>query len=339
MRSRWAESYSASLRLMEVDPATWADTDEVPGVLDASGSRDATGKLLESGRVTVEWPTDAKPKEMWGRVELLADHSDRRAVMTLLLVPSPSDVRRGRRTLTYDGYSVLSPADERHLMAGDYVPAGADGAKKAADLIAECTPAPVVAEGSFRLAEPMVFAQGTTYLDAAWMLVDAAGWCMQVDGDGTVRIRPMPTVAALQLDADGAGLLGTEVESDDGFAGVPNSYVAVEGGEVATAVDDDPSSPTSTVSRGGRVVQIYDAKPTRIDGESLGAYAARKLAEATATVGRRSYTRAWVPDVTVFDMVDGTLSEADLVGKMRIVRQALDITGNMTVNEECEVLR
>lgn len=333
----WGASYSCGWRVLAIDPATWQPTGTVDGVVSASCTRDASGILLESG--SLEADGEVGDREMWVRVELTARQvgAERAPVLTMLAIPAPSEVRRGRSTARYDLHSVLKPAADVHLLAGAHVPAGADAAAAAVELIAQCTPAPVSADGEFRLSEPYVFARGTTNLEAASMLVGAAGWCIQVETDGSVHVRRMPTDPALVIGR-GSGLLGPSVEPDDGNMGAPNRYVAVEGGATAIAEDSDPDSPTSTVVR-GRVVEVYDDAPTRVGGESLDEYARRRLAELTETVGRRSYTRAWVPGITLNDVIVGEMPEADLDCRMRVVHQVLNLGAEMTVSEECEVLK
>ena len=325
-------------RLMEVDPATWASTDEMPGEVSASVTRDASTPLLESANVVVESAVDAAPRETWARLDALVDGA-RHAVATMLLVPGPSEVRRGRKRVSYDGYSVLKPAADVQMTAGAYIPAGADGAAEAVRMLSACTPAPVSADGAFTLAEPMVFATKTTYLDAAWMLVDKAGWCIQVDGDGAVHVRPMPTEAAVDVDKGGSRMIGTAVQSDDGLASVPNCYVAVDGRDSATVTDDDPGSPTSTVSRNGRIVQVVDDSPVRVNGESLEQYAKRRLADAMAAIGTRRFVMEWTPGVGLFDVVNGTFPDADLDCRMRVSKQSLTAPGQMDTDTECVVMR
>lgn len=330
---------SVKYRLMTVDPATWADDDVMQGEISASVKRDANTKLLESFAANVEGGIDEKPRETWARVEALIDGASREAIATMLLVPSKSTVRKGRRITAYDGYSVLKPCNDRFLLAGEYIPAGADGAAETVQLIAECTPAPVTAHGSFRLSEPIVFGSGTTYLDAAWMLVDKAGWCIQIGFDGTINVLPMPSESSLDLDKATSWMLGTSISSNDGMANVPNQYVATDGTNTAIVTDDDPNSPTSTVSRNGRIVQVFDSKPVRVGGESLEQYATRKLAESMTVIGTRGYRREWAEGVNLFDVVKGTLPEADLDCRMRVTRQSIGIPGELMVDEECAVLR
>lgn len=335
----YGEGYSCTWRVMRVDPATWAGKEELGGFLSASVDRDALSMLVESG--SAEFDGRPSEGEFWGRIEMLAEQGglvERRAVATMLMSPAGSSASVGGARAQYECRSVLAPAADRVLLAGDYAPAGCDGAAYAASLIAKCTPAPVLVEGSFTLTGHMVFAKGTTHIEAAWMLLDSAGWCIQISGEGAIVVKPMPVDPALVLDESATRLLGTEVKLEGGLAEVPNRYIAVDGEQSAVAVDDDPDNPASFYSR-GRYVDVYDDSPSRVDGESLEAYAARKLAEAAESIESREYEREWQPGVTCFDVVKGSLASVGLDGPMRVMSQSVSIGAGALVTERAEVLR
>lgn len=335
----FGKSYSPSWRLMRVDPETWADSEEVGRMLSASVERDSTSDLIESGSFEVDSKLAAG--EFWGRLEMLAEQGgevERHAVATLLIEPGKETVDMGDCVTSCDGRSVLAPAEDRKLLAGDYAPQGADGAAYAAGLIAKCTPAPVIVEGSFALSDDVVFAQGTSHLEAARMILDPSGWEVRISGDGTVRVRPMPTEPSLVLGTDSKRMLGTTVGREASLAEVPNRYIAVDGPESAVAVDDDPASPTSLVSR-GRYVDYYDESPQPTGGESLQMYAERRLAEETACLGTEEYEREWAPDVVPGDIVRGFIAEIGMEGDSRVVSQSVDTSAGARVTERAEVLR
>lgn len=335
----YGKGYSCEWRAMRVDPATWASHERMPGLLSASIERDSESEMLESGSASFDG--DAGDGEIWCRLEMLAEQAgeaERSAVATVLLSPGDSTASLGGTTTEYQCRSALSPAADRVLLAGDYAPMGMDGAAYAAGLIAKCTPAPVTVEGSFTLSQHVVFAKGTTHLEAAWTLLDSAGWCVQIAGDGSIAVKPKPSDASLSLDQANASLLGTEVTLGGAMADVPNRYIAVDGEESAVAVNDAIGDPVSTHER-GRYVDRYDESPQRVDGESLQAYAERKLAEASASVETRTYTREFAPGVMPFDIVSGSLASVGLDCVMRVKTQSLQIGKGLVVTETSEVLR
>ena len=98
------------------------------------------------------------------------------------------------------------------------------------------------------------------------------------------------------------------------------------------AVNDDPTSSVSHAAR-GMWVDCYDPSPARVNGETLAAYASRKLAEASVVVKRKTYTREFHPDVLPFSLVRCSLPEVDLVGDGRVLEQSLTLGYGITVQE------
>lgn len=337
----WADGYNASYRLMEVDPATWADRTEIGYVTSFSVSRGSDGDLLESGRAEIGWSPQDVFAERWCRMEVLAEQGgavERAAVATMLLAPTSGTRGAGYESLSLEGRSVLSPASDERLPAGTYVPAGADGAAYAANLLRSCIPAPVVVVGSFRLAEPMVFSQGTTKLGAVWMLLDAAGWTMRISGDGTVTISAPRTEPSLVLDRASASFITGDVHDDADRWAVPNRYVATMDGETAVAVNEDPTDAFSHARR-GRWVDVEDDSPTLLAGESLREYAERRLRAASTPARTCEWERSWHPDVTVGDVIRCDVAGLGLSDDLRVVSQSVRLGAMVAVTERAEVLR
>ena len=334
----WGSSYSCSWRLVEVDTRTWADAAEVTGATNASVSRDRGGDLIDGGSLTVEMGIDDIPYEFVGRIELLAEQQlmERHPIATLRFVPGESSIHEGRRIVSYDGYGVLRPASTLTMLAGEYVPKGTDAAQWVVSKLKSCMKAPVEAKGSFSLAEAYVFDGGTTYLTDIWELLDNVGWCLRVDERGQVVVMELPSDPALVLDSAHASMLQPELSSNDGLASTANRYIAVDGDSMAIAVDE--SDRISSYAVRGYYVDQYDSSPTRLDGETLQAYAQRKLDEETSVAGTRTYTRAYWPDALPFDIVRGSLASVGLDCDMRILSQSIQIGAGVKVTETAEVI-
>ena len=338
----WGASYTSSFRLSRVDPTTWASSDDIVGTLNASIEKDRSGDLIDSGTVTIAMPIEETPEWFYGRIELLAEQDgvfERQPIATLLFEPGVSTANNGIKEVQYDGRSVLAPADDEVVLAGETVNRGVSGATMAAALLRRCVKAPIVVESGFTLGSYVTFAESTTILEAAWMLLDAAGWCMRVDGNGVVTISAKPTDVSLSLDQVHASLLEPEVGHDDGLSSMPNRYIVIDGDRMCAAVDDDPESPTSTVRR-GRFVDMVDSSPTLVDKENLQSYADRRLKEETSVLGKRTYVRDFWPDTYPYSLVRGSIASVGLVGDMRVLSQSYDISDTgLMVTEISEVLR
>lgn len=330
----WSGGYTAQWRVRRVDPDTWVGVDTLSGVDSASIDR-AYDSTIESGRFSATVSVGETIDEGWYRLEMLASKGasyEHVPVATLLLSSTESVYERGAQKVTLTGRSVLAPASQRIFTDGEYAPKGVDGGAYVSDLLQACTPAPVVVHGSFTLDDYIVFDLGSTYLSAVWDILNAADWCMQIRGDGTIDVLPMPTEPALVLDNAGAGLLMPSVNVSADATEVPNVIIVTNGIETVRAVNDDPNSATSTVSRGRRIEQLIQ-NPVRVNGETLTAYANRALSELSSVERSYSYQREWWPDVFPYSIVRGRLSSSGLYGDLRVKSQTLACGRGILVSE------
>lgn len=331
----WGRSYTSRWRVYRVDARTWLDAGEVSRFDSASVDRTATG-LLESATIKATRDVGEGFEEGYYRIALYAEQDGevvRSDVATLLCSSSSGEVDRGRDVLSIDGRSVLYPASVGRLPMGTYAPMGCDGARFAADLLGECLAAPVSLECSFELMVHYVFDLGSTRLDAARSLLDAGGCCLQVDGTGTVHVLKLPTDPVLDLSAASAHMLAPGTSHADDRASVPNRYVANDGEREAVAVNADADSPVSTISRGYEH-DYYDKAPKPVDGETLAAYARRRLRELSVSRDTRKYVREYWPGALPQSVVRCTMPDAGLSGDLRITRQALSLGYGVSVTEE-----
>ena len=334
----WARGYSASWRVFRVNRDTWADAELVTGVTSITVERsgDEDSPTLESGSLSVDISPGDTFDTGYYRVVMNATQNgvtERVDVCTLMCESTDGDIDRGVDMTNVLCRSVLYPASVTGLESGSYAPAGIDGVAYVADMLRSAINAPVETEGSFRLDEHYVFDSGSQVLSAAWKVLDAGNYVMQVMGDGTVRIVPKPQEPDLVLDRANARLLHPGIHHQTDYSDVPNRYTAVSNGLEAVAVNSDPSSPTSTVTRGW-VHDVRDESPTRVNGETLPAYAERKLEEASVVYDSRTYSREYWPGVHPYSLVRGSIASVGLDGDLRVVRQSLTCERGITVEEE-----
>lgn len=331
----WGRVYTAKWRVMQVDVGTWADTDELPGVVSVGVSRDGMDSvpLLETGTMTLDVPIGTTFEDGWYRIEMLAiqyENDEGRDVeripISTLLFQSTSDIiNRKNKTISLNGYSVLKPAFDRKLLAGTYAPKGSGIGEYCSRLLSECIPAPIeVDENEAYLSDDVVFDIGMSYLEAVWLVLDNSGWCMQLDGDGTVNILPKPTEVALDINRVNAKLLSPEISGERDLSEVPNRYYVSDGDQTVVVTNEDPQSPTSYSSRGNRWVDYVDTYPTRLNGETLTAYARRQLESLSTIYSKKTYSREFVPEIKPFDIVRGSLVSLEMPEEMRVMSQ--DIT-------------
>lgn len=330
----WLGGYTATWEVRRVNADTWQDGAALSGVRSVSveKSYDGDAPTIESGSMTIDG--DGTFDAGWYRVSMIAtqDGSERVPIATLLFERASSRTEKSTVELTCTGRSTLQPAADVKMPTGSYAPAGIDGAAFAARLVRQCTPAPVTVDGSFTLVDDYVFDPGCSNLEAAWRILNAAGWCMQIAGDGSILVHAKPTEPALELSRANAGLLIPGVDDDFNIVNVPNRYYAVNDDKTAVATNEDAASAASQPAR-GRWVDVVDTSPALIDGESLEMYANRKLAEASTVLRKFSYSREWWPDVVPNSMVRASLANEGVEGDLRVISQSIECGKGAKVSE------
>lgn len=199
-------------------------TEEVPRLVSVDVSRDVTDDvpLLESCSVEVDCDT-VTDLAGWARIEWRDGSLYQLGTFRLEL--SSTTWEQGHATAKLKGYSVLKPADEVTLTAGSFARAGIDGVAYVRELLSVC-PSRIVAQGSAQVPQNVVHDDDATYLEAAWDVLDAMGWRIRLDGDGTINLEPLPTEPALEISQysahgvqDGIDIDGEEVSYTREFLG------------------------------------------------------------------------------------------------------------------------
>lgn len=341
----WTRGYSATFRLYEVDPDTWADAGRLYGATSASVERtdDGDAPELESSSVEIDDDVGTGFRERLLRLVMIAVQdgaTERVDVCTQRYSATSGKTQRGYRTRSLRGRSVLHAAatSTTSLVYGPYVPAGSDGAAEAARMLSAAGVGQVSVSGSFLMSEPYVFDRSEKVLTSAWAILRAGGFRIRLDGRGAVTVLPRAEsgdAPALNLSGDLVRLVIPGVGDELDWSDVPNRYIAEEGSEVAVAVNDDPLSPTSTLAR-GHYVDRYDGSVVRVNGESLEAYASRRLAEESVVADSRNVEREWWPDVYPGDLVRASLPRDGMQGEFRVRRQSLRCGAGIVVTERSE---
>lgn len=318
----YSKGYSASYYAERVDPATWRDV----GVIRLTGGtikRETTGKRQSADLSCVNYRI---PVEQWVRVYLDIRQEGAAAHVPLFtgLAVSPDDDINGSLTLnTLTCFSVLKPAEDVLLARGWYAPAGMSGAELVRRLLS-VSPAPIIAEdNSPAIAASIVSEDGETHLSMADRILDAIGWRLRIDGDGTIRIMPAAADPVARLDPISNDLLEPKIKITADWYNCPNVLIAVAGDVTGIARDDDPDSPLSTVSRGREVWKKESC--TLSAGESVAEYARKRLRELQRVRQTVSYTRRYLPNVMPGDIVGLNYPEQQLTGNYGVQSQSITL--------------
>ena len=329
----WSQSYSSLWRVYRVNRKTWADDELIKNIDSVSISRTADGHLLESASVELTGELEAD----YYRVVLIAEQGgevERVDVATLLFDANGGEYNHGTNIQKMDGYSVLYPASVTTIIDGEYAPAGVDGAAYAAELLQSAINAPVEVEGSFILNDHVVHEIGSSVLEAVWAVLNAGpdgGYVIQIDGKGIVHITPKPTVPSLAITMSDMGLLTNGITYSSDISEIPNRYIVIIDNYKVISANNDMNSSISTVNR-GYCVDMVDESPTPINGETLNAYADRRLRDESVMIEERSYIRGFAPDVFLYSIVRATIN--GLEGDLRVDSQTINCSHGISVQEK-----
>ena len=317
--------FSAIYELREVDPVSWMDTGSLRltgGTVTASDS-----ELIESADLKMT----ERIREGWVRVYLKsrqAGDSARVAIFTGLAMTPQRELDGTRENYSTVCYSVLKPAKDTLTPRGYYAPAGANGAKLAAELLS-VGPAPVEYEDfSPSLLEAIVSEDKDTNLSMARKILDAIGWRIRISGDGTIRICPIAAESSARYDAFRNDAIEPKIVDADDWYNCPNCIRIVNGEQYVEVKDNDSNLSVSArkASRGGTgEIWKQESISSIGDGESIAEYALRRLKEAQAHAREIKYSRRFNPDLKISDIVTLHYPRQGIMGDFRIKSQTITL--------------
>lgn len=333
----WNKGYSASYYMTYVDPKTWADVSRIE-ISDGSINRTSDG-LRESASITCK--QDFTNIETWVRVYMNTDQNGDRSHTALFtgLATSPSLEFNGNiKSNNYECYSVLKPVDDITLLRGWYVAAGASGAEVIRDLLKD-TPAPASipekydSEKSQYIKNYIIAEDGESALSMIDKILSAIDWRLRLSGDGSISIEPTAQESSFHFDPLDFDIIEPSVKVTSDWFSVPNVFCAISDGLYAIARDEDPDSVLSIQNR-GREVWATETSCDLSDGESIEAYADRRLKEEQQIMMTASYSRRYVPDIIPGDVVTLSYPKQSMDGLFYIDSQSIDLGYSARTNEE-----
>lgn len=353
----WTRRFSSSYRFMRVDRITGRevgrlanvrnggtiernqDKDYVTGTVDYMGSLDLGADLLRA-YLDATFPDGSTASEALGT----------------FVVSVPKRTRHGAvSTGQADLSGRLSEVAEDEFDAPFTVPAGTNAVGYAVRLLREAGFAEVVADPSdYVLSQDWVLGLDGSdrklakRLSAVNALLDVAGFCAadeDVWGRPVLRRYVEPADRAVSMTLrEGAGARFVDEATDEldrsGVANVVHAdYETDEEFVRGVAVDSDPASPYSTVSRGWRKTATYSyndlpAGSTAAERQAAAdAKAAELLRTNQSAIRRVTVTRTYAP-VSCGDAVLIDWPSAGISGKFAVRTATLTLTGGCPIEME-----
>lgn len=333
----WAKGYSASYYLSIIDKNTMRDIDRreiISGSIVRSDS-----ELRESADIDCRG-YDSKT-EQYIRIWLDARQGGDSSHIPLFtgLATSPTHQYSGRvKSSTLQCYSILKVAQDVMLPRGWYAPTDARGG----DMIEQLLSVLKLPESYINiepdsppLSQAIIAEQSENHLSMIDRILDAMGWQMRLDGYGRVFIedKKKNSDALVLFDSNEMDMIENEIDVSYDWFSAPNVLRCSLDDNCAIAIDDDPNSPLSTVSR-GREVWYEDTEVFLNTDETLAEYASRMLKYYQRVATNISYNRRYYPGIYPGDRIQINYPAQGVFGTFLITDQNITLGYNARTSEE-----
>lgn len=340
----WTKTMRQTFEYYVVDPGTWRDVRKIEGVLDSTINRDLSLETLGSASIT----TTESIGECYIRIYLVTIQNGLREKHPLgtFLVQSPSYSFDGKtKNMTLDAYTPLLELKENPTPLGYSILKDENILDVAYGIVREQVRAPVVKTSK----DDTLNYNFVANIDDTWVtfirdLLANADYSLALDEIGRIYFTPEQETMSLQprwtYDDSNSSILYPELTVDRDLYGIPNVVEVIysNGTEcfIGRAVNDDPSSPTSTVNR-GREITHRESNPNLLGNPNqkrIQEYAEKILKELSSLEYTVTYTHGYCP-VRIGDCVRLNYSRAGINNvKAKVISQNIKCEPGCPVTEK-----
>lgn len=340
----WLSSMQQTFEYYIVDPKTWKDIELIDTVKSSTIQRDAEAETL--GSATIDMTESVG--ESYIRIYLITIQNGLRERHPLgtFLVQTPSLSFNGRlQNISVDAYTPLIELKESPPPLGYSILKKSNIMDFAYRLARERARAPVVkTECDTLLAMNFTASTDDTWLTFLSDLIANAKYNFALDEMGRILLSPYQDTASLQpvwtYNDDNSSILYPEISVDRDLYGIPNVVEVIHsngaGYYFVRAVNDDPNSVTSTVSRGREIIHRVNnpdlvGKPTESQVKDYANQLLRELSVLEYTV---TYTHGYCP-VRLGDCVRLNYARAGITNiKAKVISQTIKCEPGCPVTEK-----
>ena len=340
----WLSSMQQTFEYYIVDPKTWKDIELIDTVKSSTIQRDAEAETL--GSATIDMTESIG--ESYIRIYLITIQNGLRERHPLgtFLVQTPSLNFNGRlQNISVDAYTPLIELKESPPPLGYSILKNSNVMDFAYRLARERARAPVVkTECNTLLGMNFTASTDDTWLTFLSDLIANAKYNFALDEMGRILLSPYQDTASLQpvwtYNDDNSSILYPEISVDRDLYGIPNVVEVIHsngaGYYFVRAVNDDPNSVTSTVSRGREIIHRVNnpdlvGKPTESQVKDYANQLLRELSVLEYTV---TYTHGYCP-VRLGDCVRLNYARAGITNiKAKVISQTIKCEPGCPVTEK-----
>ena len=340
----WTKTMQQTFEYYVVDPGSWRDIRKINTVISSSITRDSTLETLGSANITISESIG----ECSIRIYLITIQNGIREKHSLgtFLVQSPSFSFDGKiKNVTLDAYTPLLELKENPTPLGYSVLKDENILETAYRITREQVRAPVVKpQKDETLNTNFVANINDTWITFIRDLIANADYSLDLDEMGRIFFAPKQDTMSLQpiwtYDDSNSSILYPELSVDRDLYGIPNVVEVIysNGNEYyyGKAVNDDVSSPISTVNR-GRQITHRESNPSLLGSPNqarIQEYAENLLKELSSLEYTVTYTHGYCP-VRVGDCVRLNYSRAGINGiKAKVISQNINCESGCPVTEK-----
>lgn len=343
----WTRSMQQTYEFYTVDPDSWGDREKITTIESCSITRDASVDTLGSASFDCNDVIDEQYVRVYLKVKQGAEND--RVCLGTFLTQTPSDKFDGkRRVISLNGYTPLIELKQDYPSLGYSVRKNTPIMDTVYKLCVENMRAPVLeAKVDKDLYSHFIANADDTWFSFISALMANANYSFGLEPDGSVIFEPYIELTSMRpvwtFDDSNSSILSPEVTNERDLFDVPNVVEVVYSTDsriiVSTAVNDDPNSITSTVTR-GHIVKYRDTKPSiseNMSSESAQAYLddyAEKLLQKLSNVEHTlTYSHGYCP-VRLGDCVLLNYERAGLRNiRAKVTKQDIDCTTGCVVSE------
>ena len=340
----WTASMQQTFEYYVVNPDTWKDERQIHTVKSCTITRDSGAETLGSASISV---TESLG-ECYMRVYMITNQNGEinKHPLGTFLVQTPATSFDGKVTdVSVDAYTPLLELKENPPPLGYSIAKQENIMDMAYRLVKEQARAPVIETScSETLFDDFVTESGEMWITYLAALIANAKFIFGLDEMGRILFLPKQDTASLQpvweYNTGNSSILQPSVNIDHDIYGIPNIvevlYSYGNGYYYAKAVNDDPNSPLSTVSRGRKIT--HTITDPELSGQAterqIQEYAERTLRELSALECTITYTHGYCP-VRLGDCVRLDYPEADLNNiKAKVISQSIKCEPGCPVTEK-----
>lgn len=353
----WTKNMEQSFEYYTVEPTTLADLKRLYNVKSASFNRDSEAETL--GSATIDVTNSVGESYIRCYMKTVQKGVTERFPIGTVLSQTPSSTFNGKvLDVSMDCYTPLIELKENKPPLGYTVRKGTRIMDAAYNIISKNCRVPVnkvepifgkdengeEIDLSPTLQYDFVADTEDTYLSFVISLIANANYELGLSERGNILFLPKQKLESLQpvfdYDDDNSSIIYSEITVNHDLYGIPNIVEVVYsyGADYkeAIAINDDPNSPTSTISRGRPITHRVTDPSLRgyVTPEQLDNYAEQVLKELSTLEYTVSYKHAY-NNVRIGDCVRLNYTRAGIKDiKAKVISQNISVEPGCPVSEK-----